>query len=144
MAGFDYKSLQDAIYDALDDTSLTSLLADGSDGIYHKKVPRGVDVLYPLVLFYTWDEPIYRYSLSQTRTHVEGSFRITGWTEDDSEAAEEIASAIDNLLTNVDFSVTGMGLYVCRCKRTISRVLEHDDTQYYHESGGIYEIGVSV
>ncbi len=145
MSGFDQDQIVDALYAALAaDASLTALLGNGSASIWHKNAPRSSSQDRPLIVYYIWDELIHGYTLGKGRSDVTGSYRVTAWVENDPRLASSLAKKIDNALTNQPLTLSTYGLLVCRCKRTISRVQEHDDTLDYHEAGGIYEIGVTV
>lgn len=147
---FNKKIVDDAIYDALNHASITALLVDGADSIYHQRAPRNVTgsvstELYPMLVYYQWDDFMPQYVLDGGRSHITGSYRITCFTKNDPQAAADIAEQIDLRLTNTtNFAPSPYTNYNVRCKRMISRVIEHDDTVLYHESGGIYLVGVSL
>jgi len=143
---FNKKIVDDAIYDALaSNSTLVSMLSDGVNSIYHQRAPRNSGSEYPLLVYYMWDDLMPQYTLGSGRSHITGSYRITCFTKNDPENAADIAEQIDVTLTNnTVFNPTPYSQFNVRCKRMISRVLIHDDTVLYHESGGIYLVGVSL
>jgi len=129
---------RDGLYDHLvADATITSLLGDGTSGVYHRTAPR--DATTPLVVF------------DRSAGTPTWTFTTVAAFEDDvwlvkaiarggsATTAEDIAARIDLRLNNAQFAITGRTLQYCRRVAAIDYG-EGDGADQYHHCGAIYRL----
>lgn len=146
MAGWDANALHDAIYDTL---VANVTLAATAGGIWRMKTPRNQAATYPVLIYRPWTEPEHDYSIGDDGSTISIKrtkmlYRVTVWTENDPRGAATTAKLIQEVLTRSGLDANYSGnVLVCRCKSTVDREQEYDDTLTYYEAGGYYKIEVA-
>lgn len=131
------KAVRQAIYQKLNQASVTSLLSSGSASIYHAVAPPTSG--YPMVVFnkqsgVTTVTGQGGDELKNTLWLVKGIARATS-----SSVAEDIDKAVNDVLHFADLTITGADdMYLTR-ESDVEYVETVGDTQYRHV-GGIYRL----
>jgi len=130
------KAVRQAIYQKLNTSSVTSLLANGSASLYHGVAPQ--NAAYPLLVF-------NKQAGTQINRMGGEAYRDAVWLikaiarATSSSAAEDIDKAVFDLLNFGTLSITGANTMLVARESDVEFVETSGDTQYRHV-GGLYRI----
>lgn len=133
-------ALEKALFETLGDAaSVTGKLADGADGIYADEAPQGA--AFPHIVFQRI-AGTPRYSLPQ-REWEEFVYRVKAVTADDSsKGAQAIAEAVDAVLSDGEFTISGQSLMYSRKLADNPALVETEESTRYNTRGADFEIWV--
>jgi len=120
-------------------TALVGLLA--GTAIYNELGPMGSAITYPLVIFTKSSGVDDNDSPRRAKTLV---YQVTGISDKGKKEAMQIDNAVDGLLQNASFTVTGWGDYWCRRESDISYVEMIQGGKILWHEGALYRVKLAT